>query len=354
LTKSQFEDRINKYKNLSKNEVKYMEKQIDILLATYNGEKYLKQQIDSILKQTYQNFQLIIADDCSTDKTREILKEYEKKDSRIKVHYQSKNLGCTKNFEFLLKQVENEIYMLSDQDDVWLPEKIEKTYAYLQKEEADLVFGDLEIVDANLETMEPSFNDFMKLHRKIKKYLSTNRLNYLYNCVTGCTIMSKKEWIEKILPIPTKSKYLIHDYWLALMISLQGKLAYMPEKYIKYRQHDNNEVGTEKISHKFTKIKQVRELFIEVKLGIFGTYVDYPEKFPEDLQQLNKKAYQYFQMLPKKKNFNFKGWSIFHQLYKTETFLYYMENFVIMNLPWIGKFLFQIRYSILKILKKRE
>ena len=74
---------------------------IDILLATYNGEKHLKKQLDSILTQTYKNFRLIISDDCSSDSTKEILKEYEKKDSRIKVYYQEKNLGYVKNFEFL-------------------------------------------------------------------------------------------------------------------------------------------------------------------------------------------------------------------------------------------------------------
>ena len=79
-----------------------MDEKIDILLTTYNGEKYLKEQIDSILNQTYQNIQLIISDDCSKDSTREILKEYEQKDKRIKVFYQEKNLGYIKNFEFLL------------------------------------------------------------------------------------------------------------------------------------------------------------------------------------------------------------------------------------------------------------
>ena len=83
-------------------------------MATYNGEKYLKEQIESILHQTYQNFRLIISDDHSTDKTIEILKEYQEKESRITVYYQEKNLGYIKNFEFLLKQVQNNIYMLSD------------------------------------------------------------------------------------------------------------------------------------------------------------------------------------------------------------------------------------------------
>lgn len=330
-----------------------MKEQIDVLLATYNGEKYLKEQIDSILNQTYQNIQLIISDDCSKDNTRKILKEYEEKDSRVKVYYQDENIGCIKNFEFLLKQVKNEIYMLSDQDDVWMPEKIEKTYEQLENEKADLAFSDLEVVDSKLETIYPSFNDFMKLSRKIRRHINTNQLNYLYNCVTGCTIMARKKWIDEILPLPVNSKYVLHDHWIGLMISLKGKLAYLPEKYIKYRQHEDNEVGTDKISHQFKRLEQVRELFIQVKLGVFGTYVEQQEKFSEELQQLNQKAYDYFTMLEKKKNFNFKGWYIFHRLYKRETFIYYMENFMIMNLPWLARGLFQVRYFLLRIRGKR-
>ena len=137
------------------------------------------------------------------------------------------------------------------------------------------------------------------------------------------------------------------------MISLKGRLAYMPEKYIKYRQHGNNQIGTDKISHKFKKLDQVRELFINVKLGIFGTYVANNEKFPKELQELNLKALEYFKMLQKKKNFNFKNWHIFYELYKNETFNYCVLNFIIMNLPFIGRGLFNIRYVILKLLKKR-
>lgn len=331
-----------------------MEEKIDILLATYNGEKYLKAQIDSILNQTYKNIRLIISDDCSKDSTREILKEYEQKDKRIKVFYQEKNLGYIKNFEFLLKQVENDIYMLSDQDDVWLPEKVEKYHEVLKQQNADLVFGDLEVVDEELNNIYPSFNDFMLLTRKIKKYIDSYKLNYLYNCVTGCTIMSRKKWINTLLPFPSKTKYVAHDHWISLIISLNGKLIYIPEKYIKYRQHSNNEIGTNKISHKFKKLEQVRNLFIEVKLSVFGTYVDNNEKFPKELQELNTNAYNYFKMVEKKKNFNFKNWGIFHKLYKTETFMYYIENFLIMNMPFIGRGLFNIRYYILKLLGKRK
>ena len=127
----------------------------------------------------------------------------------------------------------------------------------------------------------------------------------------------------------------------------------MPEKYIKYRQHGNNQIGTDKISHKFTKLEQVRKLFIDVKLGVFGTYVDNNDRFPKEIQKLNTDAYEYYKMLEKKKNFNFKGWSIFHKLYKSETFMYYIENFCIMNLPLLGRGVFKIRHMVLKLMKKR-
>ena len=148
---------------------------------------------------------------------------------------------------------------------------------------------------------------------------------------------------------PTDSKYLIHDHWIGIVIALNGKLAYMPEKYIKYRQHGNNQVGTNKISHNFQELEQVRELFINVKLGVFGTYVKHKEIFPEKLQKQNEKAYKYFQDIQKKKNFNFKGWGIFHELYKTETLIYYIENFIIMNMPAIGRGLFKIRRGFKKL-----
>ena len=330
-----------------------MNETIDILLATYNGEKYLKEQIESILNQTYSNIRLIISDDCSTEKTKEIIKAYEEKDNRIISYFHEKNLGYVKNFEFLLSKVENEIYMLSDQDDVWLPTKVEHTYEKLKETDADLVFTDLEVVNEKLETIYPSFNDFMLLSRKIKKYLHSYRLQYLYNCVTGCTLMSKKKFIKMILPIPTQSKYAIHDTWIACTVANNGKMEYLDEKTIKYRQHGNNQVGTDKISHKFSKLQQVRDLFIEVKLGLFRTYVENDRIFNDELKEKNKKALNYFKMIKDKKHVNFRQWNVFHDLYKTETLSYYLLNFFIMNLPGISKGLFAIRYGVLKILGKR-
>ena len=209
------------------------------------------------------------------------------------------------------------------------------------------------MVDENLKEIYPSFNDYMGLSRRIEKYLNTNRLNYLYNCFTGCTICAKSSLIEKIVPLPTISKYVIHDHWIGLMASFYGKQAYLSEKYIRYRQHGDNQVGTEKISHGFSKFEQVRDWFISVKLGVFGTYLEEQERFPKELQELNEKAYRYFQQLETKKYFNFKGWGVFHELYKTETFLYRIENFMILNMPFLTKGAFYMRHFILKLRGKR-
>lgn len=131
------------------------------------------------------------------------------------------------------------------------------------------------------------------------------------------------------------------------------RFGYLETPYIKYRQHGNNQVGTDKISHKFTKIEDVRNLFINVKLGIFKTYVENESVFPDDYKKLNKKAFNYYKMLNTKKYFNFKSWSTFYNLYKTEPFMYFIENFAILNLPCLANLIFVFRLSILKILKKR-
>ena len=317
--------------------------QIDIILATYNGEKYLKEQLDSILNQTYTNFRLLISDDCSQDSTKEILKEYEKKDNRIKVFFQEKNLGYVKNFEFLLTKVESSIYALSDQDDIWNKDKVEKSYNRLKEENADLVFTDLEMIDEEGKTIKNSFNDYMKLSRKIERTLNSYELEYLYNCVTGCTILAKTEMLKKILPIPKTSKHIIHDYWIAIITTLNGRVTYLKEPTIKYRQHSQNQIGANHTVYKFDKFEQVRNHLIDVKLGVFGVYVENKEKFPEELQEQNKKAYNYFRNLQQIKNINFRNLKIFKKLYKNETFKYRLENFIVLNMPALSRVIYNLK-----------
>lgn len=319
-----------------------MEK-VDILLATYNGEKFISQQIDSILSQTYSNFRLLISDDCSTDGTRKILQEYKAKDSRIELFFQGKNLGVIKNFEYLLKKVENKFYMLSDQDDIWKENKIQRSIEKIINSESDLVYSDLEVVDENLNVIYESYWKLKGIYRKIKKYNNFNAL-YLNNFITGCTLISKKEFIKYILPLPEESKFVLHDYWISLVVSQKGKISYIEEPLIKYRQHKNNKIGSKKQSDTLKSIDEIRELFIRVKKEHFKVFIKNEQIFEDEkIKKLNKKALSYYEMLNEKKNVNFKGWILFFKLYKYEKVSYMIQNFVILNLPVLARALYKFK-----------
>ena len=247
-----------------------------------------------------------------------------------------------KNFEFLLEHVEHDLYMLCDQDDIWLPEKIEKSYQKLKQEKADLVFTDLEIIDENGQTIAKSFNRKMDKIHKIEKTLVTNQFEYLYNNITGCTILAKRQGLSKILPLPENTKYLIHDSWIGLVTSLHGKIAYLDEPTVLYRQHGNNQIGASRQSYQAKSFSEIRNVFISVKQELFSVYVSHQEQFPENLQHLNKKAKAYFDRIRPKK-ISFRGWYIFYKLYRYETPSYFFLNFIILNMPLLGLILFNIR-----------
>lgn len=323
-----------------------MEK-VDILLATYNGENYLKEQLDSILNQTYTDFRLLISDDMSTDKTYEILKEYEQKDKRITIFKQEKNTGVVSNFEFLLGQVQSKYYAFSDQDDIWNKDKLEKSMLKLENENADIVFTDLEVVDNNKETIYKSYWELKEFKDKILKYNSFSAL-YLNNYVTGCTMLAKSETIEKCLPLPKTSKYVLHDYWIALIVSQSGKIVFLAEPTIKYRQHKNNKVGSKKKSDSMT-FKDIRQMFIEVKKEHFEVFIENEDKFEdEDVKALNKQSLEYYKKLENIKFINFSNWKLFFKLYKYENTKYIFENFLILNIPVIAGPLIKILKGIKK------
>lgn len=316
---------------------------VDILLATYNGEKYLVEQLESILSQTYSNFRLLISDDFSTDGTRKILEEYKKKDDRIQLFFQGKNLGVIKNFEYLLKKVESKYYMLSDQDDIWKENKIERSVEKLENSESDLVYTDLEVVDENLNVTYNSYWKLKGIYNKVKKCNNFQAL-YLNNFITGCTLISKKEFINDILPLPGTSKYVLHDYWIALIISQKGKISYIEEPLIKYRQHKNNKIGSRKQSDNLKSIEEIRELFIKVKKEHFTVFIENENIFEDEkVKKLNRKALAYYEMLSKKNNINFRGWILFFKLYKYEGFSYTMQNFLILNMPAVARVLYKFK-----------
>jgi hypothetical protein len=269
------------------------------------------------------------------------LKEYEAKDKRIEVYGQGENHGIVENFEFLIGKVRAEYFMFADQDDIWNPDKIEKSLKKMEDEKLDLVYTDLEVVDSRLNVKASSYWKAKGLDYRIYKYNNFESL-YLNNFVTGCTMLVKSKWINEFLPLPRESKYVLHDYWIALIVSQSGKIGYLNEPTIKYRQHSNNKIGAKTESEKLDSIEDVRNLFIKVKLEHFSLYVKHNDYFKNDyIKQLNKDALEYYEGLKNVKNFTFKNLGMFFKLYKYESFNYKMKNLAILHFPALANIPFK-------------
>lgn len=220
---------------------------ISILLASYNGEKYIAEQIDSVLNQTEQNFFLYINDDCSTDRTYEIEKEYESRyPDRIKVTQNDKNSGSAKfNFMNMMIKYKDDYVMLCDQDDAWLPEKIEITLKKMYsmekmygKDTPILVHTDLKVVDEDLNLISESFAKRMNAD-----YSKTEFKNQIVqNTLTGCTAMYNRRLSVFLKGNP--DFMVMHDWWLMLVASAFGEIGSEYTPTILYRQHSGNVIGT--------------------------------------------------------------------------------------------------------------
>lgn len=318
---------------------------VDILLATYNGEKYVEELINSILKQTYREIRLIISDDNSTDNTIKIIEKLQKSDDRIIIYKQDKNLGVTANFEFLLNKVENDYFMFADQDDIWLENKVKNSVEKLEKDNCDLVFTNLKIVDEELKVLNKSFWKAKGLNKKIKKHMNFDGL-YLNNFVTGCTTICKKKFIKQVLPLPKNTDYILYDYWMAIVVSKNGKIGKIDEPQILYRQHKHNAVGAKRKSDELKSFDEIRNLFIDVKIDHFKVFVEREKLFSNDLKIQNEKALKYYKKLKEVKNINFENWGLFFKLYKCEGFIYSLLNFMILNIPGLGRALFKLKNKI--------
>lgn len=221
--------------------------QIAILMATYNGEKYLGEQIDSIIGQTCQDWHLYIHDDGSTDNTLNIINEYIRRypNRMTLLEYPSQGRAC-KNFLSMLERVDAPYYMFCDQDDVWLPKKIEFSYVKMQATEKDaptdtpiVINTDLTVVDEQLNTICKSF---WYRERIYPKWLHNYQDHAAIYSATGCTMLFNKKAKEAVKhPILHAT---MHDAWVNLSVAaVNGTICYLPESYILYRQHNQNTMG---------------------------------------------------------------------------------------------------------------
>lgn len=244
---------------------------IDILMATCNGEKYLKPQLDSILRQSRENWRLIIRDDCSTDETVTIIKEYQQmRPEQIFLIQADKPSGSAQNnFFALMEYAASDYIAFADQDDIWLNDKLELIYNKLKELEREygteiplMVHTDLTVVDENLKPINSSLFAMQNMDA------TGNNLNHfiVQKCATGCTMMVNQALLNLVTQKPKHA--VMHDMWLALIAAAFGKIGFIDKATILYRQHENNANGAKKVKSlkyifgKLTRIKGIHQSLV--------------------------------------------------------------------------------------------
>jgi glycosyltransferase involved in cell wall biosynthesis len=226
---------------------------VSIAMATYNGSRFLREQLDSIYAQTFKNIEVVVCDDCSGDETPRILEEYRIRHG-LKYSINKTNLGFIKNFEKAIKLCSGECIALADQDDIWLPEKIETLMQYING--VSLVCSDASLCDENGAVFAKSMKKYANIPAVSGK---PTELLIFRNFVTGCTSMFKKELLEKALPIPEGAGS--HDWWFALVASKLNGIKYLDKQLVLYRQHGMNDIGAKESPGFLEKMKEVKTKF---------------------------------------------------------------------------------------------
>lgn len=235
---------------------------ISIAMATYNGQKYLREQLDSILNQTISDFELVVSDDGSKDSTLEILKEYADKDSRIKIIHNDGEHGCPKNFENALRQCSGDYIAYSDQDDVWTPDHLEVLYNLLKESNSSLALGDAQAVDKDLKPL--NFCWWEKFQITPERLENNILLHTLFlSFAQGTSSLFKRE----LLAAMPFENGIYHDHWAVISALMLNGISYTRKSLLKYRQHEANVMGVmnetfkDKIKGVFSNKKQRKNIY---------------------------------------------------------------------------------------------
>jgi glycosyltransferase involved in cell wall biosynthesis len=220
---------------------------ISVAMCTYNGEKYVRQQIESIINQRRPPNEIIICDDCSTDNTLNIIKDFEGLHgiTKIKIVVNNRNIGYLKNFESAISMCSGDIVVLCDQDDLWEPKKLEIIEKYfIDNPHKLVVFSDGFIIDKDSRKKEKSLWEIMGLSKRdITKFKQNDGIKVLLkkDVITGATMAFRSQMKSYILPL---DNHFVHDSWIAMLATLQGKLGIIDEKLISYRVHIDQQIGS--------------------------------------------------------------------------------------------------------------
>ena len=260
---------------------------VQILMAVYNGSAFLRDQINSIIGQTYTDWELLVSDDGSKDPSLTIIREYCDRDPRIRLCLEGEHYGSAKAHFIALTKIADAAYvMYADQDDVWDRDKIEITLdALTQQRENEqglplLACTDLRVVDANMELIYPSMLEYSNMDA------STLGFGYfLASClVTGCTMTINRPLLKLLQEDCNTDHIIMHDWWASLIASAFGKVLFLDEQTISYRQHGNNSIGAVKFSF-LSSLQKIKERRAVAESAIEQTYEFanvYGNRLPED------------------------------------------------------------------------
>jgi glycosyltransferase involved in cell wall biosynthesis len=260
---------------------------IDILLPTYNGEKFIKEQIESVLNQSYENWRLLVRDDGSSDNTIEMVRDYATKYPQkiIFIEDDKSHLGACLSFAQLLNHSTSDYIMFCDQDDIWQTDKIEITLKKMLELEKTydhpiLVHTDVKVVDENLNILRDSFWRYQRVNPDLK---SLNHL-LIQNNVTGCAMMINQRLKEISLPIPTEA--IMYDWWIGLVASTFGVIEYIKKPTAHYRQHTQCDTGAKKYTTWFflSKINRLNEPLESIRKAVRQGKA-FKERFKDQLSE---------------------------------------------------------------------
>lgn len=216
--------------------------QVSVALCTYNGDQYIEQQLESILNQTAELYEIVISDDCSTDSTIDKLREYEQEyPNLIKLYSNDVNLGIVENFSRCINRCSGDVIAISDQDDIWDEEKIEREIKIYSQKDVSLVFHNSTIVT---DSLKPQGNFWSSARYRVPKCVNQPYLLQALtkqNFVQGCTMLFDSDLKDYILPIPDEWKY---DYYISVIAAIKGRLYAIDDELLLYRQHDRQAIGS--------------------------------------------------------------------------------------------------------------
>lgn len=258
---------------------------VSVAMCTYNGAKYLSQQLESIAKQTIPVNELVVCDDGSTDDTIKIIKAFSDTSSfPVSIHINKKNLGSTKNFEKCLLLCQGDIIFLCDQDDVWRNDKVEKQLDYLKNNpDKDAVFSDADMIGGDSRPTGRTIWQEIEFDQSLRnKWMRGKAHEILFKgfVVTGATLAIRKQCLSRLVPFPTHVQDLIHDAWIAMVLSLEEKIGFIDESLISYRMHDSQQVGfgskveAVRVKDRFTRNREEKLVPIREKGDkLYGMYL---------------------------------------------------------------------------------